>query len=282
MGGSKTKTKTQADPWAPAQPALQQQLSGVQAHLSNPQAFQTYQGPRVAQMSGTTRAGLDDLAASAGGRTSADYLSGVIGGNFFNPAIGQLQEAVRAGVAPSINSAFSSAGLTGSSQHQGMLAKGLSQGMAQPLFNAFENDQARRLQAAGMLPGISTANAQNAITAGVMGEDYEQRNIDAARESFEEQRLAGLRPILETLPVTTGIGGLGGTSNSVSKTSTPFGQQVLGGAMMGASVLGAPWGAGTVGGMIGSGLGLGGGRAAQLPWYAASTGGNAALPQTIY
>lgn len=264
MGGSKTKTKTQADPWAPAQPALQQQLSGVQAHLSNPAAFQAYSGPRVAQMSGTTQAGLDELAASAGGKTSADYLSGVIGGNFFNPAIGQLQEAVRAGVAPSINSAFSQAGLTGSSQHQGMLAKGLSQGMAQPLFNAFENDQARRLQAAGMLPGISAGNAMNAIQAGQIGEGYDQRNIDADRQAFEEQRLAGLRPILETMPVTGAIGGMGGTQTSQTKQSTPIGQQILGAGMMGASILGAPFtGGASLGGMIGSGLGN---MAMGAPW----------------
>lgn len=244
MGGSKTKTKTKSDPWAPAQPALQQQLSGVQAHLSNPAAFQAFSGPRVAQMSDTTRAGLDDLAGSAGGRTAADHLSGVIGGQFHNPAMAQLQEAVRAGVAPSINSAFSSAGLTGSSQHAGMLAKGLSQGMAQPLFNAFENDQARRLQAAGMLPGISTANAQNAITAGVMGEGYDQRNIDAARQAFEEQRLAGLRPILETAPITTAIGSMGKTATSTEKTNPSVGEQILGGA-----------------GMIGAGL------KNFLPWY---------------
>ena len=265
MGGSKKQTtKTESNPWAPAQPALQQQLAGVQAYLSNPQSYQAYQGPRVAQMSDATRAGLDELALASGGRTAADYLSGVIGGDFFNPAINDLIEAVRANIAPSINSAFARAGMTGSTTHQGILAKALAQGMAQPLFQAYEADQARRLQAAGMLPSISAGNALAAIQAGQIGESYDQRNIDAARQAWEEQRMAGLRPILETLPVTTGIGGLGGTSTSQTKQSGGgLFDSILGTGMMGAAILGAPWGGSTIGGLIGTGLGN---MAMGAPW----------------
>lgn len=253
------------DPWAPVKPLLQSQTAAAQSYMADPASRAVYQGPRVAGMSDRTRTGLDNMFGSAGARTSEDYLKSVVGGDYLNagnPHIGQVQDAVRAAVMPSVNSAFSSAGMSGSTLHQGMLGKALTQGMAEPLFQNYENERSRQMQAAAALPGVSQGIIGNQIGAGQMAEGYDQAAIDAARQKFEEERTAALKPVLETLPISTSIGGMGGTSSSTTTQTTkpsPF-QTALGAGMMGASMF-AP------GGMFGAAGALGGAASAVPTQY---------------
>ncbi|GJE29810.1 hypothetical protein [Methylobacterium organophilum] len=87
-GGSKTTTTTQntkTDPWAPAQPALQQILAGASAAYSANPTAQVYQGNRVAGLGSDTLSGLDAMksgaaagtaTATAGNGFASDLLAG--------------------------------------------------------------------------------------------------------------------------------------------------------------------------------------------------------------
>lgn len=252
MGKSKTtnttvqNTSQQRDPYAAAIPGLQSAGSGVTAWMNNPANAQAYSGPRVAQMSDRTGQGLDAMFNSTGAKTSESYLTDAVNGKYTstdNPYLTQLQNSIRSSVMPSINARVSSSGMApGSSVDQNLVATGLGNAMAQPLFTSYENERNRQQQAAGMLPGVSQQINQNMIGAGQMGEAYNQANIDAARQAWEENRVAGLRPYAEALPLLSTIGGAGGTSSSSStgtqtQSTTPsLGQSILGAGMMGASM----------------------------------------------
>ncbi|MFK5600258.1 hypothetical protein ACFZ8E_25145 [Methylobacterium sp. HMF5984] len=86
-GGTKTQTttqNTQSDPWAPAQPALQQILSGATTALNSGVGSQVYTGQRVAGLGSDTVDGLDAMktGAAAGTSTAAagnSYLGSLLG-----------------------------------------------------------------------------------------------------------------------------------------------------------------------------------------------------------
>jgi hypothetical protein len=259
MGKTKTvnNTSQQRDPYAAAAPGLQSAGAGVTNWMNSPQAATSYSGPRVAQMSGQTQRGLDAMTASTGARQAESYLSDTVGGKYLatdNPYLQQLQDATRASVMPSINSRVSSSGMApGSSVDQALVGREMTRAMAQPLFNTYQNERGLQQQAAGMLPGVSQGIIGNQINAGQLAEGYDQRNIDAQRQAFEEARIAGLRPYAQGTDVLAKIGASGGTT---TETSTRYVQpspvqQIVGGAMMAGSLF-------TPTGMFGGGLpGLG-------------------------
>jgi len=86
-GGSKTtetKQTQNSDPWAPAQPALQSILAGATKAYDSGVGSQVYGGDRTAGLGATTNAGLDAMAASAGGTSGAtangaNYLQTLLG-----------------------------------------------------------------------------------------------------------------------------------------------------------------------------------------------------------
>lgn len=251
QSGTTTATR---DPYAPAVPGLIGGAQGVTEWMQGPQAAQAYTGPRVQQMSGATAAGIDELTAADGARRAADYYTRTLGGDYLNagnPYTQALTDATLSRVMPAINSRVSAAGMApGSSVDQALVARGVADATAAPLFQNYEAERQRQMAAAGALPGVSAQIAQQGIMGGQLGESYGQRNIDAARQAFEEQRLAGLRPYAESLPLLNQIGAAGGTTSgttngtTVGDTTTTTSNQpsplqiALGTGMMGASLFG--------------------------------------------
>lgn len=86
-GGTKTTETKQtqtSDPWAPAQPALQQILGGAKAAYESGVGSQVYGGDRTAGLGDTTNAGLASMAANANGTAGAtangaNYLQTLLG-----------------------------------------------------------------------------------------------------------------------------------------------------------------------------------------------------------
>lgn len=86
-GGSKTtetKQTTNSDPWAPAQPALQNILAGATTAYNSGVGSQVYGGDRTAGLGDTTQAGLTSMAANANGTAGAtangaNYLQTLLG-----------------------------------------------------------------------------------------------------------------------------------------------------------------------------------------------------------
>jgi hypothetical protein len=204
------------------------------------------------------------MTAGRGADQSLDYMSRMVGGEFLNaenPHLQALQRSVSSSVMPGINATFSRAGMSGSTTHQGSLARGLGDAMAPHLFNQFESERGRQQQAAMALPGMEHARGQQLIGAGQMQEGYDQRVIDDARARFEAERIAGLRPYYETVDMIRGIGGMGGTQDGTSTTTTsqrPSTLGLIGGGLMTAAGLatgmpGLMSGLGSLGGMFGGG-----------------------------
>jgi len=250
MGGkSQTQQTNQTrDPWAPAQPLLNQTLGGMQNWLNGPMASQTYGGPMVAQMSGQTQQGLDALGGM-GNSQSSEYLKSVLGGKYLeegNPYTQQLQSRAMADVMPSINATFGKSGMTGSTLHQGSLARGVGDAMAPGIFQNYENERNRQMMAAGQLQGMDRQGALDQIMGGQMREGYDQRNMDADRMQWEQQRLGGLRPYQDMFPMLSGIAGMGGTQygTTTTKDNQPLWQSLMGGGMMGLGMMGGMGGMG--------------------------------------
>jgi hypothetical protein len=115
--------------------------------------------------------------------------------------------------------------------HQGMLAKALTQGFAQPLFQNYQGERSLQQQAAGQLPGA----AVNASNLGLVNQTM------PAAGSFS--------------PYATGT--------QTSQTKQPLGNQIAGGLMMGAGILGAPYTGGASLGLTGAGGNMMGGGEGQ-------------------
>lgn len=262
-----SKTNQTRDPYAPAIPGLTSAASGITSWMNDPQSAQAYDGPRVAQMTDQTGAGLDAMYDSTGARQTEGFLSDTLDGKYLdagNPYMDQLMGAIRSNVMPSVNSRVSAAGMApGSSVDQALVSRELTNATAQPLFQTYENERQRQMQAAGQLPGVSQGIIGNMIGAGQAREGYDQRNIDAARQAFEEQRIAGLRPYAEATPLLSQIGSAGGKqagTTTTTQSQNPL-QTALGVGMMGASAMtGMPMG------MFGGGGSTSPGTAANGGW----------------
>ena len=109
-GGTKTQTTNTSqtnDPWAPAQPALQQILSGASAaYNANPSA-PVYSGQRVAGLGSDTMSGLDAMkdgaAAGSGTASSANsWLNGLLQNGGTTSAT-QSATAGLAGISPTVD-----------------------------------------------------------------------------------------------------------------------------------------------------------------------------------
>lgn len=111
--------------------------------------------------------------------------------------------------------------------------------MAQPLFAAYENERNRMDAAAGNIGNADNMISNNYLTAGQVLDSHAQNVLNANKQAFEDQRLAPVRGILEAMPTISGIGSSYGTQTGQSRSSSkvPIGQQIMGGAMIGASAM---------------------------------------------
>jgi hypothetical protein len=274
MGG-KTKTSSNSTQtntaYAPVKPVIDQGAGIMNQYLSNPNSTAVYGGPQVADLSADTRAGIGQMHDSTGANDAMGFFKNVMNtpAGRDNPEIAGMQDSIRRQVLAANASQFSNAGTTGGTQHQESLARGLSDGLAQPLFAAYEADKGRQIQAAGALPGIDQQRMGNMIGAGQIQDSYNQNKINADRGAFEEQRTAPIRAWNEVAPTAMNLGTAFGTQtgqqNSVTKQSQSPLAMIGGGLMAGAGLMtGNPMLASAAGGMFGGGGG--GGAAPQAPW----------------
>lgn len=223
MGSSSTTTQ-KADPWAPAQPYI---LQGMQqaADLFGQGGFQVnpYSGPLVAgydpmraQGDMMTRRAANQAFGAAGQGTAA--LTRAMDPSMRSDAWGQVRQNTIDSIMPGINASFAGSGMTGSDLHQQNLASGLSRGLADVENQAWQQGEARALQAAGMLPAMSGMQfgAANALQQAGMGrQQYEQSQIAANAMRDQQQQMAPIQAIQDYMAL---MGGLGG--NFASQTAT--------------------------------------------------------------
>ena len=258
--------------YAPVKPVLDAGAITMNNFMSNPEANAVYSGPRVADMSGATQTGVGMMQDSAGANEAMNYYRGIMGqgAGTNNPQIQQMQDAIKRQVLAANNAQFSRSGMTGGTAHQESLSKGLADGMAQPLFAAYENDMNRQMSAAGNLANTDQMRIGNQMGAGQVLDSYGQAKINADMQKFEQDRTAPLKAWSEVAPMATQMGSMFGTQNgtqngtSTQSSQQPWGNMVAGGLMAGAGLMtGNPMMA--MGG-LGAAAGGGGGAGASTPW----------------
>ena len=164
MGKSSSSTSsTQKRRPPPVSGTLEQGGNIMSGYLSNRNSTAVYQGPRVADLSGDTQAGQQMLRDSTGANTSQNYLTSLLNSSANiadNPQVQAMRDAIRRQVQATTNATFSSAGTVGGTQNQNVPAKGLADGLAQPLFQAWQTDQANKLTAAQALPASGSRSSR--------------------------------------------------------------------------------------------------------------------------
>lgn len=274
-----SQSESSSDPWAPAQPMLRNAAGRIDRFLGNENANAVYDGERYAGMGDMTRDGYERLANNGGFEQSRDYYEGVLRGDHMspsNPHLQNLQNSISASVMPGVNSVFSSSGMTGSSAHQGVLTRAMTDGMARPLFNLHESERQRQERAAGVLPQLYGQDAAARIQAGQAFDQDRQNQLNTDRQLWEEQRLAPVRGVMDMFPYMTGLGQMGSEStSSTTQTQRPSDMQTaigIGSAVGGMAMNAFAPGMGSMMGMMGS---MGGGMGGGNPWM---SGGPMAHP----
>jgi hypothetical protein len=122
------------------------------------------QQPNLNAIGGQIQGYLPGLGQEAMGQnpylTSADkYAQNVMGGQYLNsnPYVQDMAKFAGQQAGNAVNSAFSSAGRTGSDANQTDLARGVAQGELAPLMQNYQNERGLQNQAAGMMPGLTAA-----------------------------------------------------------------------------------------------------------------------------
>ena len=229
-GGSSSGGQVQnqsVNPYAPAQPALNQIISeagnlynqGVQASGYVAPSSQTTQG--IAQQ---------EVMANAANTQLADTLSG----KYLNPFLSPMLQGAANDIATSINTEFSGAGRTpGSPMNQQQILSGITQEAIPYAFDQYEKERARQLGIAGSVPGLTQVGAQL---------ENIQRQQNLAPAQALQQYSGFVNPIASGFPIQSGT-----TQTSANPVTT-----AMGGALIG-SKFGVP------GALVGGGLGFLGG-----------------------
>jgi hypothetical protein len=156
LGKKTTKTKSESQPWAPAQPILTGAGQGI---LDMVNKAQPGQDALLAQLNGI----IPGLAAKAGDTSmlngGTSYINGTLGGKYLNsnPYTTALAKQAGNDALNSINGSFSTAGRTGSFDNKAAAAKGVSQAENAILFQNYQNERNLQNQAASLLPAYQSS-----------------------------------------------------------------------------------------------------------------------------
>jgi hypothetical protein len=187
--------------------------------------IQPYQGDMVAGFSGlqSQAQGLAPMVAGMGIQgTGAAQMAAMqaMDPNARSAAFDQVKQNTIADIMPAINGSFAGSGMTGSGLHAQNLAAGLSQGLGEVENNAWQQGQARSLQAAGMMPMLNNATQGSVDFLNQYGgQQQEQAQLELnARVLQDQQAQTGeLNALQDYLALTTGAGSQFGVQSSTQK-----------------------------------------------------------------
>ena len=264
-GGSSTTTNL---PMPQLAGAFGQYGNQLNSFMQNPgTAFNAYQGQTQAATSPFMQQAVSALANPGAINQAQQYFGDVAGGQYLglNPA---MQNAVINPAVDATNASFNQLGRFGSPAN----AEGTQRAAMQAMMPFYNAERGRQGQAAGMLPGLQSLQAQNLQQAGGIEQGIGQRDIREAQAQFQQQNYSPEFGALQAYGGLLQPGAQFGTSTTDAQR--PGGSQLasgLGGALTGAaagSAAGASLSAsaipalaamGPYGWAIGAGLGLLGG-----------------------
>ena len=222
-GSSGGGSQQRVDPYAPAQPALNQILSEAGNLYNQGVGASGYVAPTTQTTQGIAQ---QEVLANAANQQIADSLSG----KYLNPFLSPMLQGSANQIATAINSEFSGAGRTpGSAMNQQQILSGITQEALPLAFDQYERERQRQL-------GIATA----APTLTQVGSQLEniQRQANLAPFQSLQQYSSLVNPIATGFPVQQ-------TQTNPNRVT-----QGLGGAMIGNMIMPGIGGA-VVGGLLG-------------------------------
>ena len=224
-GSSGGGTQARVDPYAPAQPALNQIISEAGNLYNQGVGASGYVAPTTQTTQGIAQ---QEVLANAANTQIADTLSG----NYLNPFLSPMLQGSANQIATAVNSEFSGAGRTpGSMMNQQQILSGITQEALPLAFDSYERERQRQL-------GIATA----APTLTQVGSQLEniQRQQNLAPFQSLQQYSSLVNPIATGFPVQQ------------SQTDPNRLTQATGGAMLGNMIF--PGVGGAIGGALLGGL----------------------------
>ena len=269
-GGNDTKeTTTRAEPYAPAEPYLQDIMNEAASLYASGTGMQYYPGSTVVPMSGQTQAALagqENLGFGMMGGSplysqSADIMSGYAGGlapSTFagGQSLDDFRNTLASQAMDSVQQEFAGMGRTGSSpQAQAAVAQRFSDSFVPTALSFREQElgrqqqanalgQAQQLQAAGMLPGMQQAMDQRAMmgtnllaNAGQQREGYAGQYLQEDLQRYQFEQMAPFQRLQQYTGTILPIAG----QFPMTTMTQPVPQYnaltgALGGAMSGASM----------------------------------------------
>ena len=225
-GSSGGGTQAQVNPYAPAQPALNQIISEAGNLYGQGVSASGYVAPTAQTTAGIANA---EALAKASNTQIADTLSG----KYLNPFLSPMLQGSANEIATAINSEFSGAGRTpGSGMNQQQILAGITDAAMPLAFDQFERERQRQLGIASAAPSLTQVGGQL--------ENLERQKNLAPFQSLQNYSSI-VSPIASGFPVQQ------------SQTNPNRVTQGLGGALIGNMIGGSQYGIGgaVLGGLLG-------------------------------
>lgn len=242
-------TTTRAEPWSAAQPALRDAISqGQQLFQQGGFAADPYTGQRVAGLGGSTQQGMNSIMQQAAGGTpgtddALQAMRGMVNGQTQYGNMQGVRDQILGGAIPAAVAQFAGSGMPNSSVAMDQVGSAATAALAPFEYDAFNQQQNRSLQAAGMMPGLERAQympGQMQVGVGQMQDQNRQQQINADMQRYYETQNQPMQNYQGYLNAMMGLGGMGGTQSQTSPTGGPSGlQSAAGGALGGLGTYGA-------------------------------------------
>jgi len=222
-GSSGEGTQTRVDPYAPAQPALNQIISEAGNLYNQGVGAAGYVAPTTQTTQGIAQ---QEVMAGAANQQLADTLAG----NYLNPFLSPMLQGSANQIATAVNSEFSGAGRTpGSMMNQQQILSGITQEALPFAFDQYERERQRQLGIASAAPTLTQVGGQ-------LENIQRQQNLAPFQALSQYSNI--VNPIASGFPVQQ------------SQTDPNRVTQGLGGAMIG-NMIAPGIGGAVVGGLLG-------------------------------
>ena len=153
-GSSGGGTQARVDPYAPAQPALNQIISEAGNLYNQGVGAAGYVAPTTQTTQGIAQ---QEVMAGAANQQLADTLAG----NYLNPFLSPMLQGSANQIATAVNSEFSGAGRTpGSAMNQQQILSGITQEALPLAFDQYERERQRQLGIASAAPTLTQVGSQ--------------------------------------------------------------------------------------------------------------------------
>jgi len=223
-GGGQVQTQTN-EPYAPAQPALNQIISEAGNLYNQGVGASGYVAPTTQTTEGIAQ---QEVMAGAANQQLTDTLAG----NYLNPFLSPMLQGSANQIATAVNSEFSGAGRTpGSAMNQQQILSGITQEALPFAFDQYERERQRQLGIASAAPTLTQVGGQL---------ENIQRQQNLAPFQSLNQYASLVSPIASGFPVQQGQ-----TQTNPNRVT-----QGLGGALIG-NMIAPGIGGAVVGGLLG-------------------------------